>query len=225
MENIFNSNDFPARDVLDAWADVTRDRVMPVSFRLVDTDVFHGWLRAMPLGPVRVSAMAYPSSCTLRTPKMIRVSDPECLQVGFMRSGSHVLEQNRMHAPLSPGELVLFDSSRPYVTYAKGNESVVIQFARTLLPIPVRHLEQLICRPLPGDKGIGRLPADFLTNLTDDSASYTPQDAARLGTVAVDLVTAVLTTRRNWRASLRHCALLPAKMRTGLSARGSGAAL
>ncbi|GAB1339198.1 helix-turn-helix domain-containing protein [Streptomyces sp. E-15] len=191
MEKVFDSGDFPAEDAFSAWEKATADAVMPTSFKLIGTDVFRGRVSTMPLGAVQVSAMAYSSYLTRRTPKLIRVSDPEIFAFGVTGSGSHVIEQNRHRAAVRPGELLFFESSRPFETHADG-ECILIQFPRTLLPLPNRHVTRLLCQALPGDQGMGRLLTAFLTHLAEDSTSYTPGDAARLGTVGLDLVTATL---------------------------------
>ncbi|MEU1706663.1 hypothetical protein ABZ478_14815 [Streptomyces sp. NPDC005706] len=174
MEKVFDSEDFPARDALAAWAEVTRHAVMPTAFRLVDIDTFDGWFKTMPLGPAQVSAMSYSSFCTLRTPHLIRASDPECLQIALPRSGSHVLEQNRCQVPAGPGQLLVFDSSRPFQGYADG-EALLIQLPRALLPLPAHRVERLMTRALPGDEGIGRLLATFLTHLAEGDTGCTPR--------------------------------------------------
>lgn len=191
MEKVFDSADIPVRDALDAWAEATADTVLPTTCRLVGTDTFQGWLKAMPFGPARLSAMAYHSFRVVRTPRLIRKADPECLQVVLIRSGRHVLEQNRSQAPLRPSEMTVYDSSRPFESWADG-ESLLIQFPRALLPLPAHHLDRILARPLPGDEGIGRLLADFLTRVEEDAAGYTEQDAPRLATVGLDLVAATL---------------------------------
>ncbi|MGW0287095.1 AraC-like ligand-binding domain-containing protein [Streptomyces sp. NPDC003236] len=191
MEKVFDSEDFPARDALAAWAEVTRRAVMPTAFRLVDIDTFDGWFKTMPLGSAQVSAMSYSSFCTLRTPDLIRASDPECLQIALPRSGSHVLEQNRSQVRAGPGQLLVFDSSRPFEGYADG-EALLIQLPRALLPLPAHRVERLMTRALPADEGIGRLLGTFLTHLAEGDTGCTAQDATRLGSVGLDLVTVVL---------------------------------
>lgn len=191
VETIFDSGDFPARDALPAWEKAIADAVMPTSFKLIGTGAFRAYVGTMPLGAAQVSAMTYSSYLTRRTPKLIRSSDPEILAVGLTNSGAHVIEQNRNRAAPRPGELLLFESSRPFETYADGG-STLLQFPRTLLPLPDRHINQLICRVFPGDQGMGRLLTAFLTHLAEDSTSYTPHDTVRLGTVGLDLVTATL---------------------------------
>ncbi|MGI5346959.1 helix-turn-helix domain-containing protein [Streptomyces sp. CA-250714] len=190
VEKVFDSKDFPKADALSAWAETTRDTVMPTDFRLVGVKTFSGSLTTTSLGPVQVSGMAYSSFCSIRTPKLIRVSDPECLQFALVRSGPHVIEQNRRNAPARPGELLLFDSSRPFDSYADG-EALLLQFPRRLLPLRTRRLDPVISRPIPGRQGTARLLSDFLASVAG-GGNRTEQDATQLGTVALDLAAAVL---------------------------------
>lgn len=191
MQRVFDSDNFPTQEALSAWTAVTSDALMPTAFKLIGPDAFRGRWSSMPLGAVQVTTMAHSPFLAKRTPKLIRASDPEILAIGLTGSGLHAIEQNRNHTPLDPGELLLFESSHPFETYADG-EDILLQFPRALLPLPDHRIEQLICRPFPGDQGVGRLLASFIIQVTDDSINYTPHDAARLGTVALDLITATL---------------------------------
>ncbi|MFK4122945.1 helix-turn-helix domain-containing protein [Streptomyces longwoodensis] len=191
MKKVFDSNDFPARDALSAWKKATADAVMPTSFKLVGDNFFRGSVSTMSLGAAQVSAMAYSSYLTSRTPKLIRVSDPEIIVCCVTNCGSHMVEQNGKRTTPRPGELVFLESSHPFDSYADGG-NILIHFPRALLPLPARHISQLICRALPGDQGMGRLLTAFLTHLTEDGPGHTPQDAARLGNVSLDLVTAAM---------------------------------
>lgn len=191
MEKVFDSDDFPPREALAAWAAITWDAVMPTSFGLVGTDTFRGQFRALQLGPANATAMTYRSLRSTRTPKLIRMSDPECVQAVLARSGRHVLEQNRTYLALRPDDIAFFDSSRPFDSWADG-EALLLQVPRALLPVPEAHLDRMLCRRLRGDSGAGRLLAGFLTHLAEDGTCYGPHDGPRLGAVAVDLVSAVL---------------------------------
>lgn len=191
MEKVFDSTDFAARDALDAWADFTRGAVMPTAFRLVDIEVFSGWFATMQVGATQLSGMSYSSFRTMRSPALIRASDPECLQIVLVGSGPHVIEQNGRTSSAQPGELLLFDSSRPFDAYADG-ESLLIQIPRALLPMRDRHLDGALARTFPAGDGVAGLLAHFLVRLAAGDAHFTPQDTARLGTVALDLCTTFL---------------------------------
>ncbi|MGV9407882.1 helix-turn-helix domain-containing protein [Streptomyces sp. NPDC003667] len=191
MEKVYDSSDYSACDALDAWAATTADAVMPTLFRLVGTDTFHGCLQTSALGAVQVSVMAYHSFHCVRTAKLIRRADPECFQLAFMRSGRHVLEQSGNRTALRAGEMAVFDSSRPFETWADG-ESLLVQVPHTLLGLPVSRVHSLVSRPLPAAAGMGRLLGDFLVGVEREGTARTEQDALRLATVCLDLVTAVL---------------------------------
>ncbi|WP_327002922.1 hypothetical protein OHA72_48855 [Dactylosporangium sp. NBC_01737] len=60
-----------------------------------------------------------------------------------------------------------------------------------LLPLPAATLARLIAVPLSVQDGVGALFAQYLVDLTRHEPTYRPQDAARLGTVTVDLLNAV----------------------------------
>ncbi|MBO8195675.1 helix-turn-helix domain-containing protein [Streptomyces oryzae] len=174
---------------------------MPTDFRLVGTDTFRGSLTTASLGPVQLSTMAYSSFSSIRTPRLIRVSDPECIQLALVRSGPHIIEQNRRNAPARPGELLLFDSSRPFDSYADG-EALLLQIPRSVLPLRGHRFDPVLARPLPGDRGTGRLLAEFLTRVARDGYERLRQDATRLGTVALDLAAAVLADHLDRAADL-----------------------
>ncbi|GAA3140775.1 AraC-like ligand-binding domain-containing protein [Streptomyces echinatus] len=191
MERVFDSGNFTGREALDAWTEMAHREIMPKTFRAVDSDVFRGWFDEMALGPVQVSSVAYSSIVTSRTPKSIRVSDPEILQIVMPRSGPHVIEQNGRSTSVEPGEMVLLSSSRPFQSYAIG-EATLMQFPIALLPAGARHVDQLVACRLPGDKEMGQFLVDYLARVTDNYMHYTPADMARLGTIGLDLAAAVL---------------------------------
>ncbi|GAA0447775.1 helix-turn-helix domain-containing protein [Streptomyces olivaceiscleroticus] len=191
MQTVFDSSVLSPAEAFGAWEEVTRDEVMPTRFRPVHTGPFSGRLEVLPMGAVRLAAMRYALLESRRTPRMIRQSDPELYQIAFIHSGLHVLDQARQQVPLRRGQFVLYDSSRAFTARAAG-ESMLLQFPRCRLPLPAERVEALSHTALPFRAGMGRLLADFLTGLADESASCTAEDAERLGAVCLEMVAAVL---------------------------------
>lgn len=197
METIFDSADVPVRDRVDAWAAVTARALMTTTIRLHDPARFTARLEVLPLGVAQLTALSYGPLTSLRTPRLIRQSDPEFYQLALIRTGRQVIEQVRATACLRPGDMVLYDSSLPFdatVPQAAANPSaaVVLQFPKRLMPLPEASLARLLAVPLP-THGTGRLFAQFVTALIDGPAArFRPPDLSRLGNLAVDLATAVL---------------------------------
>ncbi|MFI9045945.1 helix-turn-helix domain-containing protein [Streptomyces sp. NPDC053427] len=197
VETVFDSAWLPADERAAAWRETTALALVTTKLKLVDPATFGARLRAMSLGLPQVTAMSYGPLVSRRTPAMIRQSDPEQYQIALVRSGSQAIEQVRNCARLGPGELVLYDSSRPFDAVVdagcrSGSESLLLQFPKRLLPLPEAKVARLLAVPLSGTEGVGRLFAQFMATLAEEHVAYTPGDLARLGNTALDLATAVL---------------------------------
>jgi AraC-like DNA-binding protein len=195
MLTVFDSATIAAPERLEAWRDVTAASMAPTVIESPDPEAFTARLCALPFGAVQVTSLAYTSLTARRSPREIRRSDPECYQIGLVRTGLQGIEQNDVSTRLRSGDLVIYDSSRPLeavVTATSPATTVHLQFPRKMLPLPARQVASLCAVSLPGATGIGSLLAAFLIALTDGHTRCTERDALRLEQIAVDLTTAVL---------------------------------
>ncbi|GLY80072.1 hypothetical protein [Actinoallomurus iriomotensis] len=108
-----------------------------------------------------------PSLTIRRTPRLIRRADPETLFVTCTVRGHAVGEQAGRQADLRIGDLMLRDSSRPYLTRfgsgdPAGGRLLSLQFPRSMLPLPERSVRRLSAVRIRGDRGIGALASQFL---------------------------------------------------------------
>lgn len=201
MLTVFDSATIAARDRLEAWREITAASLAPTAIDSPDPEAFTARLRALPLGNAQFTSLAYTSLTARRSPREIRRSDPEYYQVGLIRAGRQGIAQNDTSAVLHRGNLVIYDSSRPFEAIVRGTmlaETAHLQFPRTMLPLPVHQVTGLCAVSLPGTEGIGRLLAAFLSSLADGHTVCTERDALRLQTIAVDLTTAVLAHHLEW---------------------------
>lgn len=97
------------------------------------------------------------------------------------------------HVALHSGELAIHDSSMAWAA-ATGREGCFLAHVRlpkALLPLPRERADRLVGRRLPAGEGIAALVANVLVALASDSRPPRPADAARLGTVVLELITAL----------------------------------
>ncbi len=189
-----------AVDEVDQWAELTALALVTTRLKAVESGrPFVARLRTMPLGASQLTELSYGALVSQRTPRLIRQSDPELFQVALIASGRQRIEQARNTAVVEAGEMVFYDSSLPFDAYAQDSPAsrrargVMFQFPKAMLPFPARRLEGLLAMPLSARQGPGRLLAQFLTTAAAEYPACTPSDAARLGTTAADLVTAVVS--------------------------------
>ncbi|CAK7282810.1 hypothetical protein [Streptomyces misionensis] len=95
---------------------------------------FKATLLSANLGQGRVSAIDFPTPGSARAQRLIRRSDPELLEVTLVAKGEMDIEQGRNHHSPSDDDLVLYDTSRPYVascvSTSGGGRSVVLHLPR-----------------------------------------------------------------------------------------------
>ena len=105
------------------------------------------------------------------------------------------MEQDGRSGVFAPGNLVVYDTSRPFHTITDPGDvlgsGLNLTVPRALVPLPENKVAGLLVTPLPGRNGIGGLLSRYLLQLVKDSGQYRPSDTARLRSVALDLITAM----------------------------------
>ncbi len=125
------------------------------------------------------------------TRRLIRHADPEFYKFGLQVSGSSIVEQDGRRARLTPGDLVIYDTSRPYrISFSDDFRMIVAMFPRKLVRLPEDHMAELTAVRLAGDAGLCALIAPLMKGLSRGLGTATTVIAAHLGDAVVDLVTA-----------------------------------
>ncbi|MBJ6637019.1 hypothetical protein H4K36_01890 [Streptomyces sp. DHE7-1] len=131
----FRTEELPVAERFGSWHDMTASALIPNMIRSDHEANFRAGMRRLDLGSVMVSVLAYPSLETRRTTKMIRRSDPESYQLMLNLHGSHRILQDRHDTTSGPGEVMLYDTSRPWHGWASADQNtagtvrgVMVQF-------------------------------------------------------------------------------------------------
>ncbi len=189
-ETVFHSEELPATERFDAWRACMSRTHAPM---LLDSECaasFRAHQRLIGLGAVSVWPATFEQLVFMRTPRLIRQSDPEVYHLSLMLRGEAVASWGRQENSYRPFDFHTNDSSRPYeIRTGQGPiSSVGIEIPKALLPLPGNRVDQVIGRHMSGREGIGALLTQFVTRLAADTGHYQPADGPRLGTVLIDLV-------------------------------------
>ncbi|WP_443078817.1 helix-turn-helix domain-containing protein [Streptomyces sp. NBC_01497] len=193
-ESVFRSEDLPVEDRFDAWRERMSATHAPMRLESNRAGDFHARQRLIGLGAVSMWPAHFEQLVFLRTPKLIRQSDPEVYHLSLLRDGAAGVSWGREENVYSTGDFHLNDSSRPYEIWTADGwiSSVGVEIPKALLPLPADTVDRAVGRHLTGRSGPGALLAHFLTQLAADTSSYRLSDGPRLATVLVDLVAAML---------------------------------
>ncbi|MGW2374553.1 MULTISPECIES: AraC-like ligand-binding domain-containing protein [Kitasatospora] len=202
MAMVFRGEELPAKERFDCWRELL-ERTRACDATSAHADDFRAELRRTELGEVVLLGTSFPAVRFRRTERMVRRSDAGVYHLSFLQQGTMTLTRGAGRTEtLRPGDLHLVDSSTPYDLRTFGGPTagraeprlsgVGIDFPAALLPLPPQRLRDLLGRAFPARTGSAALLSEFLLGLDRQAAALGPAEAARLGTVVVDLVAAWL---------------------------------
>ncbi|WP_158562860.1 helix-turn-helix domain-containing protein [Marinitenerispora sediminis] len=197
IERELSTEHLPPSERFAYWHEVSRQLFLPCALSGEATDDYRMQARFLDFGAMRMAKLALPPSRISRSPKLVRQHDPGVYQLIFSLHGHQSFAQAGRASSCGPRGLLLNDSSRPFHgTMTSGRDQdrttlVVTQFPRALLPFKPGVLDRLLATRLPGHGGIGALLIHCLTELGHGSTRHTAADAARLSSVAADLIAAL----------------------------------
>ncbi|MGV9308094.1 AraC-like ligand-binding domain-containing protein [Nonomuraea sp. NPDC003727] len=194
-ETVFRSDDVPAADRFDHWHDLVNRTHAPLDMQSDHRKDFWAAQRLLDLGAVSVWLTAFKPMRFRRTPRLIRQSDPEGVHLSLPTKGPLRTTRGHHEIEYGPYDLCIFDTSRPAEFQAGDvpgrHAGIGVEIPKALLHLPGKSLDTLVVRKLSMREGFGALLTHFLGQLARGTDAYRPSDGPRLGTVAVDLVSAL----------------------------------
>ncbi|OKH99036.1 AraC family transcriptional regulator [Streptomyces sp. CB02923] len=205
-EKQFRSQDVPAVDRFDFWRELMNQTVAPLEMSSDHADDFIASMRLLKLGPVDVWPTTLPSMRFQRTSKLIRQSDPELFHMTFVVQGNLGIDQSGKQTAHGPGDLYVVDSSRTYDCHAVNDRGPVkgvgVEVPKKMLAVAGKGTNELLGRRIPGQEGFGALLTQFLTRITTDTTSFQPSAGPQLGTIMLDLLSALFAHELRAEAAL-----------------------
>ncbi|MBN6040995.1 helix-turn-helix domain-containing protein [Amycolatopsis sp. 195334CR] len=181
----------PPSSGFDDWEHRICRTFVPLRAHRPDGPEFRGGVGSANLGSVVLAGVSASCAVVERTRRLIRQDDPELYKFGLQVSGTSVVEQDDRQARLTPGDLAIYDTSRPYrISFSDDFRMTVAMFPRKLVRLPEQRMAGLTAVRLAGDSGLGSLIAPLLKGLGGELDATTTVIATHLGDAVVDLVTA-----------------------------------
>ncbi|MFG2115346.1 helix-turn-helix domain-containing protein [Streptomyces sp. NPDC048718] len=196
MESVYRSEDVPIEERFDSWRTLLGRTHAPVELVSEHQQDLRVVQRTLSLGAVSAWPSSFPPVIFRRTPRLVRESDPEGLHLTLPIKGMLHVSRERDEACHGSDSFNVLSSSRPFevrsIAAPDGlNTGVGLEVPTALLPFPGRLRDRLTGLHLSAKEGFGALLAQLLTQLAHGSHSYQPADGPRLGTIVVDLLSAL----------------------------------
>jgi AraC-like DNA-binding protein len=157
-------------DRLAAWRELVSRAFLPLAITPLGGDrgrePFEGSVTGRHLGGLQVWLVTASPMSAVRARRHIEASGDDYLLALHVRGTAHATQDGR-EVTLGPGDLALFDSSRPYSIAFPGPgafEHVIFQVPRASLDAR-RDLGAVTAMRVPSDSGAGRLVSPYLRRL------------------------------------------------------------
>jgi AraC-like DNA-binding protein len=177
----------------DAFRAAVCDTFVPLDAQASDVAGFAGRIAHSQFGPVHLAEVAAAPHVVRRTSRLVRGPDPDFYKLSLQVQGTSVLTQDGRDAVLGPGDLTIYDTTRPYgLRFDAPFRMIVVMFRRSLLPVPEASVRQVTAQRISGDRGPGMLIGPLLSGLARQDHRSADTAGIHLADAVLDLLAAVL---------------------------------
>ncbi|MFF8612415.1 hypothetical protein [Streptomyces sp. NPDC015350] len=170
----------PAPDRFDWFVETISSAPMPSALDARDAAAFQAEGAFPGLGPVQLSRFSYSPLRSRRTPALIRRGDPEQYRLGPVTRGPAWCARGGSEAEPHAGDLVLWDTSRPYGSGSGldggGVEVLVLRIPKERLPLASLQVDRLVARRMDSTTGMKAVLTQFLGAVAKNGSECRPRD-------------------------------------------------
>jgi AraC-like DNA-binding protein len=188
--SVFATNELAPAERADAWRQHLGSSFVPIDVSVPEDAQFHGVFRGTALGPILLCDVTASAHLATRSRRLIRRNDTEYLKLSMPVRGYCLLSQDDREAPLTPGDLCVYDTNRPYtLAFDDTCQLLVLMFPRRSLHLGDRAMREVTAHRVSGRRGVGALVSPLLMSLARqlDDADGAPT-APRLADNILDLL-------------------------------------
>ncbi|GAA2399423.1 helix-turn-helix domain-containing protein [Actinomadura vinacea] len=188
-------------DRLEPFQAAAAKAFVPVRVRVPREADFRAAIGGGTVNGVAVGRIAGTPCSVHRDARLIGSADPEMLKVALIRRGRAGVEQDDQQCVVRPGDLVAYDTTRPYeLRYWDDFDITVLAIPRARLGPSAELIRRRSASPLPVDVTVRSVVSGCLAGLGADLDGLSPAAGMHLADALVSLVTSAFTDEAPERA-------------------------
>lgn len=185
--------DRPATERTEYWRTSVCDQFVPLAVE-PDGDALRGRVAGGNVAEMRLRRMRATRHRFERRDADIAQTDPEVLHLLHMDHGETLVEQDDRTASVRAGDLLLYDSTRPFRFQTDDDfQFTICLLPKRLVPLPERVQRTWTARALPSSGGVAAAVAPFLCSLARASADADAAQQLALQQAMVSMYVALLS--------------------------------
>jgi len=195
MQPFLSTDEVHPKTAFRRWREMVCERLAPATLQTDDASHFRGKLAVTNIGTVPISHLAYTSLRTEATADMIRRNGQHSQVYAILRlSGNASYQQGDQEAKTRPGDLVVLDA-RPTVCMMDANSSLLLNLPRERLENVLGPSRLFSALTISGALASASLAQTYFQELVRVGNQLTPDGAARMASIGIDLIVASLAER------------------------------
>ena len=197
MGDLYDTTRQAERDRMAFWLETVCAQILPVRIDPRHDAVPRAAMASNRLGALHMRRVVGGDHIYVRGEHEVRQGDPDTLQIGMPRGGGSILVQDGREAVLKPGDMVLYDSARPFtlVMEERFNWQVFL-LPKARLRRSDAELSTLTAIPMTGSVGMTGVVYQFLSGLAADIDTLESDPTAdALGESAADLIATLIQSQ------------------------------
>jgi AraC-like DNA-binding protein len=189
----FDTSNVCAKDRFSYWHDVVCSKFVPATSHDKSRDDFNAHLTTRSFGALEISRMRAPPHFWSRESKHIRADDHDEFLLSILVSGTGHLQQAGRSVHQRPGEIVLYDTSRPFC-YDLDSEILLVKIPRRLLVSRVAEVDHVTAVPFSRNNSVSSLVSNFVRQSATAELSGQSEIRAipRLASSLLDLISVLI---------------------------------
>lgn len=172
------------------WRTHVSESFVPLEVHTDRPDTFRGELRAKRMDRLAMFDIRVSQHSVIRTPELVAHSGGDFYKLSMQLRGSSLLLQDGKEALLTPGDIAIYDTTRPYTLVSDDYmRHIVLMFPRSSIDLTTADLGELTATRLPASRVMCQVISPFLLRMAKNFESLNGVAALRLAHTTIDLVT------------------------------------
>lgn len=175
------------------WRRLISDSFVPLEAERIGPGAFRGHLAGRNLQELAIMQVTAGSHAVTRTPELIGSSAAGHYKLNLQVSGHGLLIQDGRETVLSPGDLAIYDTARPYsLAFEEDFSTLVLMFPRQLTGLSAEDVGEMTATTMGAGHRLGQAVAPFITQIGAMLPTLDGPIGHRLALNVVDLLSTVL---------------------------------
>lgn len=183
-------------DSISSFSSLASHSFVPLRISAEGSGPFSGKLNSADADDVVFTEVAARPHLVERTPEEIAHGGSGFYKVSLLLSGSSILVQDGREVVMQPGDLSVYDTSRPYsLLFGEDMRNLIMMFPKNRLDLPVPVTEQLTAVALSKEhSGLAPVISSFLSQFPSHLAPLTDRVRTKLAHTSLDLIATLFSS-------------------------------